>query len=92
MEAEFSELVKDEQIDQSYRLNDAQKQRDAERARVKVVEILPATARRAAGRTVEQLAAASEAQGFGNEEPTAMQVAMQQAQQKAGWITSFQDC
>lgn len=83
MEAEFSELVKDEQIDQSYWLNDAQKQRDAERAREGGYDLALQQREEQQGRTVEQLAAASEAQGFGNEEPTAMQLAMQQAQQKA---------
>jgi len=83
MEAEFSGLVKDEQIDQSYRLNDAQKQRDAERAREGGYDLALQQREEQQGRTVEQLAAASEAQGFGNEEPTAMQLAMQRAQQKA---------
>ena len=83
MVAEFSGLVKDEQIDQSYRLNDAQKQRDAERAREGGYDLALQQREEQQGRTVEQLAAASEAQGFGAEEPTAMQLAMQQAQQKA---------
>lgn len=83
MEAEFSELVKDEQIDQSYRLNDAQKQRDAERTRDGSYDLALQQREEQQGRTVEQLSAASEAQGFGEQEPTAMQLAMQRAQQKA---------
>lgn len=83
MEAEFSGLVKDEQIDQSYRLNDAQKQRDAERTREGSYDLALQQREEQQGRTVEQLSAASEAQGFGDAEPTAMQLAMQRAQQKA---------
>lgn len=83
MEAEFSGLVKDEQIDQSYRLNDAQKQRDAERTRDGSYDLALQQREEQQGRTVEQLSAASEAQGFGDAEPTAMQLAMQRAQQKA---------
>lgn len=83
MENEFNGLVKDEQIDQSYRLNDAQQQRDAERARDGGYDLALQQREEQQGRTVEQQVAASEAQGFGEQEPTAMQLAMQLAKQKA---------
>ncbi len=83
MENEFNGLVKDEQIDQSYRLNDAQNQREADRLREGDFALAEQQREEQQGRTVEQQVAASEAQGFGEQEPTAMQLAMQLAKQKA---------
>lgn len=83
MENEFNGLVKDEQIDQSYRLNDAQKQRDAARLREGDYSLAEQQRNEQQGRLPEQAEALSNAQGFGEQEPTAMQLAMQRAQQKA---------
>lgn len=83
MVAEFSGLVKDEQIDQSYRLNDAQKQRETDRLREGDYALAEQQRNEQQGRLPEHAEALSNAQGFGAEEPNAMQMAMQRAQQKA---------